>query len=570
MNEPPRWTLGYVVALSAITSVVLAVSIFFIHGPSTRPDELSYLLNGRVLTGHDETPLPDVRAFYQAGYSMVTAIGALFGSSIDVQFRVSLFLNIFFVILTGLALYALMKRDFSISARWAALVAATISVAPSVAAFSLFAYAESLSRLLIAVVVLLIFEISTSPTVSKMIATGAVAAFLPIVHGRFVLLLPLTVLAMIGIALFAQPQTTQQQRYKALAAGLATCVVVYLAFDQLNAYLRDDLYVESIGKEDRMVERMTTLSEWPHILRSAAGQMWYLISTSFGLAFVGLAVVSLSVWQHISKRSWREMMPALYIIAMVGAVALTSSVQLAHITRPDHLIYGRYVEAVSPVLVAVACAALLSSMRWKLWGVAIAVIATLTVILLLATDGDRLREMIVANRYFSPPNAIALDWTRDTFAPIGYIVLTIVFIAIAAIISVLWRRSATNALVLLGCIGALATFYTATQTVIPYREIRDELVLDNQIENLTEDDEHEETDVAVEIDTRAGNAFVDYRYLVHPIQLIAIEADESVPVDVNCVISTDTEPPSITGWTDRGDEPTLDLTLWMREGLDSC
>ncbi len=565
MNEPPRWTLGYVVALSTITSIVLAASIFFIHGPSTRPDELSYLLNGRVLTGHKETPLPDVRAFYQAGYSVVTAVGALFGASINVQFRVSLFLNMFFVLLTGLALYALMKRHFSISARWAALVATTISVAPSVAAFSLFAYAESLSRLLIAVVVLLIFEISKSPTIWKMIATGATAGFLPIVHGRFVLLLPLTVFAMVGIAL-----TTPPRRFKALTAGLSTSVFVYLLFDQLNAYLRDDLYVESIGKEDRMVQRMTTLNEWPHILRSATGQMWYLISTSFGLAFVGLAVLSLVLWQHISKRSWREAIPALYVIAIVGAVALTSSVQLAHITRPDHLIYGRYVEAVSPVLVAIACAAILTSSRWKLWGIGLSVVAVLTAILLIATDGDRLREMIVANRYFSPPNAIALDWARSAFAPIGYVVLSVVFIAIAAIIILMWQRSATNALVVLSCIGALATIYTATQTVIPYREIRDDLILDNQIESLTGDNERDDTDVAVEVDTRAGNAFVDYRYLIHPIQLIAIKDNERVPNDVNCVISTDTEPPAATGWAHSGDEPALDLTLWMRQGLDSC
>ena len=197
-------------------------------------------------------------------------------------------------------------------------------------------------------------------------------------------------------------------------------------------------------------------------------------------------------------------------------------------------------------------------------------VTELTVILLIATDGDRLREMIMTNRYFSPPNAIALDWTRDTFAPIGYVVLAIVFIAIAAIVIMLWQRSATNALVLLSCIGALATIYTATQTVIPYREIRDDLVLDNRIESLVDDNERQETDVAVEVDTRAGNAFVDYRYLVHPIQLIAIEDSETVPVEVNCVISTDAEPPTATGWIDGGDEPALDLTLWMRQGLDSC
>jgi hypothetical protein len=565
MKEPPRWTLGFVIALSTITAIVLAVSIFFIHGPSTRPDELSYLLNGRVLTGHNETPLPGVRAFYQAGYSMVTAVGALFGASIEVQFRISLFLNMFFVLLTGLALYALMTRHFAISARWAALVAASISVAPSVAAYSLFAYAESLSRLLIAVVVLLVFEISSSATVSKMIATGAVAAFLPVLHGRFVLLLPLTVLAMIGVALFTQPR-----RYQPLVAGLSTCVVVYLTCDQLNMYLRNELYVASVGKEDRIVERMTTLSEWPSILRSAAGQMWYLVSTSFGLAFVGLAVLTLAVWRHLPKRSWREALPAMYVIATVGAVALTSSVQLAYVTRADHLIYGRYVEAVSPVLVAIACAALLASFRWRLWVLSLAVVAALTGILLIATDGDRLREMIAANRYFSAPNAIALDWTRERFAPIGYVVLAVIFISIAIVIMMLWWRSATNALVFLGCIGALATIYTATQTVIPYNEIRGDLILDNRIKALTDEDKRSDTQVAVDFNTSAANAFVHYRYLVHPIQLVLINQRNVVQPNVNCVISINSKPPATTGWMQGGDEPELDLTLWMREGRDSC
>jgi hypothetical protein len=496
---------------------------------------------------------------------MVTAVGALFGTSIEVQFRVSLFLNMFFVLLTGLALYGLMTRHFSISARWAALIAATISVAPSVAAFSLFVYAESLSRLLIAVVVLLVFEISSSATVSKMIATGAVAAFLPIVHGRFVLLLPLTVFVMIGIALFAQPR-----RYQSLVAGLSTCVVVYLTCDQLNMHLRNELYVASVGKEDRILERMTTLSEWPSILRSAAGQMWYLISTSYGLAFVGLAVLTLAVWQHLSKRSWREAIPAIYVIGIVGAVALTSSVQLAYVTRADHLIYGRYVEAMSPVLVAIACAALLTSFRCRLWGLALTVVVALTVILLIATDGDRLREMIAANRYFSAPNAIALDWTRERFAPIGYVVLAVIFISIAIVIMMLWWRSATNALVFLGCIGALATIYTATQTVIPYNEIRGDLILDNRIKALTDEDKRSDTQVAVDFNTSAANAFVHYRYLVHPIQLVLINQRNVVQPNVNCVISINSKPPATTGWMQGGDEPELDLTLWMRQGLNSC
>jgi hypothetical protein len=112
--------------------------------------------------------------------------------------------------------------------------------------------------------------------------------------------------------------------------------------------------------------------------------------------------------------------------------------------------------------------------------------------------------------------------------------------------------------------------YTATQTVIPYNEIRDELVLDNRIKDFTGEDERSDTQVAVDFNTRAANAFVHYRYLVHPIQVVLINQSNVVTADVNCVISTNSKPPAATGWTQRGDEPALDLTLWMRQGLNSC
>jgi hypothetical protein len=146
----------------------------------------------------------------------------------------------------------------------------------------------------------------------------------------------------------------------------------------------------------------------------------------------------------------------------------------------------------------------------------------------------------------------------------------VIFIVIATGIILLWRRSATNALACLCCIGALATMYTATQTVIPYNEIRDELVLDNRIKEITGEDERSDTQVAVDFNTRAANAFVHYRYLVHPIQVVFINQNNVVTADVNCVISTNSKPPAATGWTQRGDEPALDLTLWMRLGQDSC
>jgi hypothetical protein len=106
--------------------------------------------------------------------------------------------------------------------------------------------------------------------------------------------------------------------------------------------------------------------------------------------------------------------------------------------------------------------------------------------------------------------------------------------------------------------------------VIPYNEIRGNLILDNRIKELTEEGERSDTRVAVNFSTRAANAFVHYRYLVHPIQLVLNNVSNPVPADVNCVVSINSRPPAQTGWTQRGDEPELDLALWMRQGQDSC
>jgi hypothetical protein len=538
---------------------------------------LSYLLNGQALTGSDELPLPGVRGFYQAGYSVVTAVAAVLGGSIATQFHYALFFNIAFVILTGIVLYALVSRHFSITKKWAILIASCVSLAPSVAAFSLFAYAESLSRLLFSLVIFLLFEISKRTTYLTMLAIGATAGFLPIVHGRFVLVLPLTVVAMIAVVLGAE-----QRQLRHLVVGVISALIVYAIFNRMNATLRDDLYLASFGKEDRMLRRLLTLNEWPHILRSAAGQMWYLISTSLGLVFVGLAAIVAIILKQAKQRLWTETIPFMFTLGAVVAIVLTSALQLTNVTRPDHLIYGRYVEVVSPILIVIAGATLVSakwhhagnikfsSWSFKAWIAAMCAMVLLFLALIIAGGGDRLHNMLMNNRYFSPPNAISVDWTRSLFVPIGYVTLTIGFLLLTSVLVSTWWRSPAIGIVLLGTLGSLATVYTATQTVIPYRESREELVLDERIDQLTLNKATNDTEIAVNIDTPATDVFVDYRYLVHPIQLLPVTDNQVIPHDVNCVISDESTPPSVNQWVAMGTEPSLDLTLWVRTGLNSC
>jgi hypothetical protein len=232
--RPPRWLSKTSIVVGLALVVLLVVSAFVIHAPSVRPDELGFLLNGQVFTGNNETPLAEgFRSFYPAGFGFFTAVAAILGGTIAAQFRIALLFNIAFTIGTAWVLMNLTLRHFTLNRKWAAIVAIAVSVTPTVAANSLFAWSESLSRLGLAGLVLLVYETARQPTWKLTVGTGLLAAYLPIVHGRFTLVLPLVVITLLVLGI-----SRNHARVLACGSGIVVAAVSYLVMSRANVWLR--------------------------------------------------------------------------------------------------------------------------------------------------------------------------------------------------------------------------------------------------------------------------------------------------------------------------------------------
>lgn len=573
----PRPTLQrFVVGLGIACVAVLVWATFASRGASVRPDELGFLLNGWVLTGHRELIFgPGFRSFYTAGYGFVTAIAAVAGRGIDAQYRLSLLANIGLVVATAAALARLAFRHLSVARTTARTLAIIVALTPAVAANSLFAWSETLNRFLFVAVVLLAYEHVMRPRWSTSISIGVTSSFMVVAHGRFTLLPVLTVALLIAAA------TRAPRRLLAVTVGgIFAAVVSWWVFTRVNLSLRRDLYPAASGKEGRMVDKLTTPSNLPSLGRSATGQLWYVLATSFGLVAVGLAMNVRSMTLGLRRvRNLQWLAPA-FLFLSSGSVALASALQLLRVIRPDHLVYGRYLEAVAPVFVLLGLAAVVSGSGFarRTWSLGVAAVVACAAILAIAAGRDELRAMTSDKKFFAIPNALALDWALKLTKPAGYFSLTLAFVAIAAALFIAARKNTPLFLAALATISFVFTAFTAARTVVPYRDYFDHLTLDNDVRSRVQGSGRETT-VVFDAGGLGGQTFYDYRYLLHPIQVDRADVRWIDRKPLRCVIGAVGRPPEDSGWiivakendaASRGRQEPGNIVLWMRSGVDSC
>lgn len=566
-DDAPRWLSRLTLVAGLALLVLLVVVAFAVHAPSVRPDELGFLLNGQVMIGNTEVPLAEeFRSFYPAGFSFFTAAAAYVGGTIAAQFRISLLVNIAFTLGTVWVLAQWATKHLSLSKRWAWIVAVAVAVAPTVAANSLFAWSESLSRLGLAALVLLVYEVARHPSWTTCIGTGLLAAYLPIVHGRFTLVLPLTAVALVVVSV-----SRNGQRRMACASGIVVAGIAYLLLSRVNVWLRDQLYSGSAGKEGRMIDKFLDPANTSSIVRGFMGQSWYLVATTFGILAVGVVVLCLDSLAGLKAGRRDQWVGPLFAVGASFLVVLTSALQLVKVIRPDHLVYGRYAEVVAPVLMTAGLAALLTKRRFVAsgWLAGIAASAVLLAAMALAAGRDELRAMISEGNFFAAPNAIGLDVPRRFLEPMGYVSVGTFFVVLALTVFVASRRSVAWSIVAILVLGISSTTYSATRTIVPYRDYSDAISLDDVIR---ENSDRNDSSVVVGIDTLGigGQTLYDYRYLLHPIQIRRVSLLDPRPADLDCIIAGPEQPFDPAAWENIAVDDHRGLLLWKRQGLDSC
>ena len=540
------------------------------YGPTVHPDEWGFLLNGQVIVGHAEAQVP-TGSFYPAGFGVITGALALLTGSIAGEYRATLVVNFLLCLLVAWLARRVAMRVFGVSGRMALLAAALAFVAPGTVVSSLYAWPETAARAAFLLFVLGFHRTAETRTGRRVLALGFLVGFMPVLHGRFTLVVPVVC----AVILWWGARRVITGTVALVSCGLTA--VSYLAGRALNRMVKHDLYAQAWGQEDRLLKRIVNPSLWPALVRTMTGQSWYLIVTTGGL----FMVASFLVWKSTRSAPLRESAtdPRRLTTMVIGAATVllvfTGGLQLLYGSRGDHLVYGRYVEILVPVILVMGCAAferfpLLARRAWIVSALASIVIALFYVLIDMGdgVKGGWVRHNIVY------PNIVGLDALRYAVRP-GLITWGA---TVAVATFVLWwfsRSGDARAVMVLVVLLAVSSVFSITRS-LPGRT-----------------DDLESTTVIPAYVKSHGGSLIGYdgqvpndamyyylRYRIHPAQVVRLFASgpglmapgrgNPVPDDISCVVGFGNRPISHGEWVIVADEPTMRRVLWQRVGTDHC
>jgi hypothetical protein len=553
--------------ISAMVVVVIALYVRVTLAAArlatpTVSDEIYWLLNGQVLLGRDEAAPIHGRFFYPVGYGVVTAAADVVGGSISRAFHISLVINVVFAFLTAWCLFTIGRRIFYFSVPTAAVSAGVVSVMPGVAATTTLVWSESLVQLSFVLFILVMYQFLAQPTTSRAVILGVVAGFLPAVHGRFTLLLPIAVIILVVsvVKRFVSVRVT--------SIATITLLVCFAISRLSNSWLRDTFYPNASNRESGALRKIANPSWWDEILHLLTGHAWYVLASSFGIAAIGVYVI---IRYARTVERWEQRVTLTLIAVSCSALLLTSAIALASASRADIHIYGRYVDAFAPLLMFLGIAGLLtfsvrSRVIWIIGALSIVVIAVLHV-LLFAEDR-------------SPPpgygrhNVLGLELVRDITdarAIWPFAVLAFVFTVGLIVVSFLSKKLSVLLVALLLAWGTSTAIDTIRPGMVEMKDLEIPHLL-NDIGNKS----------VIGFDTRPddgdlyrfSHTFARYRFMVHPLQIRHFNmVNNGIPNDINCIIGfVDREPPVMNGeqWIFAASDELYYRVLWQRPDTDRC
>ncbi|MGI5202994.1 hypothetical protein ACQEU6_15635 [Spirillospora sp. CA-108201] len=317
--------------------------------PAADPDETGYLLAARLLAGGPGGDLSG-NTFYQGGYPLLLTPAFWFSHDPATVYTAVMVINA----LLGAALFPLgyaAARRFGLARRPALPLAFAAALLPATTFFGAFALADAVLPALVLAWLLALDRFVRNGRAGDAALASLVASCAAAVHTRGAVLLAVHAAALLVTAL------PGRRRIRAALAGAAVALAGYAAGAALNAHVRAELYPR--GTRDLsgiLVSRLTTVPGQEWALSGAAGQLWYLIVSTWGLAGAGLAAVAAVLARRRTPAADRIM--AGVLLAATCGVAYASSAALPDEHRVGNFAYGRYLACVALVYALAGAAAL--------------------------------------------------------------------------------------------------------------------------------------------------------------------------------------------------------------------
>ena len=248
-----------------------------------------------------------------------------------------------FLAATVVILAARIAQRWDAKPRIVALSAVVAALHPTLSASSRIALPETLLIVTICCLVLLLDQ-------QRWSVAGLLAGLSVVIHPR-------QIVAVVAVAVTSLLWRKWRPAFTSLAAGLSVAII--------GIYVTDTL-------PDERIRAVGNISDGPNPMMTGLGQWIALVAGSAGIAAIG-SVVAFSVFR--SKKyspSFQFLAVGITGILMLGGLALAGS------SRPDTLLYGRYIGPWVIPLILVGLLALDTGMarrRHVLWASAITAVA---------------------------------------------------------------------------------------------------------------------------------------------------------------------------------------------------
>ena len=563
-SEPSSLQTRIVLFVAVVCGIFMASVALRQAGPTVHPDEWGFLSNGQALIGHTEAPVP-TGSFYPAGYGLITGLGALLTGSLPGAYRFALLANVVLAILTGWFAGRLAVRGYGASKLMGRIVSALVFVLPGTIVTAMFAWPETASRLAFLVFISLVITVAKNRSAIQVVGLGLFTGLMPALHGRFTLLIPVVGLVFLWWGI----QRLISRRVALLA--LFVTAIGYEGSRLLNQFVKRSLYEASYDQESRLLRRLFNPSVWPALLRTMAGQTWYLTATSCGLVGVGIAF---AIWRIRSEGGVRtvtadpQRLGLLVLVASSLLIIFTGGLQLLYGARGDHLIYGRYVEILVPALLVVACVGLeksfvLAQRAWLLTGL---FVGALSLIYVLIDRGDGVKGGYSRNDIVFP-NIVGTDVVRYLVTP-SLVNFGAVFVLAALVLWTVSRLHGTWSVVVLTVALAAGSMYSGSRSILSRTDD-----LEATTQTLAKVKDSGTQLIGFDMGVRNDRSYYYLRYKLHPIKIVRFDIsgpDAVIPVEYSCVYGMPNKPPTDGQWAIVADEVVLQRVLFQRVGTTRC
>ena len=566
MTSSRRVTILAILCM-AVSLIIALVTAARISGPSIRPDEWGYLLNGQVLIGHEEVRLP-FSEMYPAGFGLITAAWAWVGGSLHISYRLTLFTNIALMAVLGYLVFTFTVNTLKASRTTGYLVAALVIASPGTLAGSLFALPETLCKVLFMLLVVLLVRLISEPRVLLVIMFGALSGMAPVFSGRLV---AITISAALLLALLLWKRVVN----RSLAVfGTVSILLGYGVTRILNSVVRDVLYYGRPSGESRILGRATTVNLWPEVIREIAGQIWYVSAATACLAIVALVVAFRVATRRTSLESMDknesiERFTYLFILLTFVFLIVLGALQLALGKRADHFIYGRYVEMCVPALFAIACVTLEKSklLSLRLWRASIVFYTLLTASYVLLERADVVWRAVSIDGPMRTANVLAIDALTHVVRHPGLLTMTPVICAVSLLIMYWYKRHQGGALIVLSALLLVSSAWTTSSTLIN-RSSPDRGV-GVALQGVSHADSSR---IAYDGLKPQDRNYYTLRYASHPSLIVWVDTrtEIRIPESFSCLYGYADRKPVDGEWEIVGREISIERVLWRRVGLSSC